>query len=174
MRILDENDKELTEDQLDFTKGYLKYDQIFKEHHDAVEATPEKSHLYPTVFYFSDGTKYVVDTEGEKDPHVKAVDNGIQPFVYVLSKGESPRTQTGCECKHIIDSERQEAKAAYDEMETIQRYKLYTADELKANQDAEQKKETQEEFIDKGPSRLTAVESSVDDMTLTIADLIGA
>lgn len=173
MRILDENDKELTESQVDLSVGYLTYEQIFKEHHDAVGAVDEQGHYYPSAFYFTDGSKYVVDGENENDPHVAAVDGQGTNFKYVASDGEAPRTCRGCDIRYIVDTKRQEAKDAYDEMEDIQRYKLYTEQELADKKAAEEKEKVETDFMENGPSRLTSVETDLSDMTLTIADLIG-
>lgn len=173
MRILDEKDNELTEDQVDLSVGYLTYDQVLKEHHNAVVGVQEKGHYYPQAFYFTDGTKYVVTVDGESDPCVKRNEDGMS-FSYVAPEGEEPREYKGCDLKYIIDVERQDGKPAYDEMEDIQRYKLYTEEELKAKREAEEKKKAETEFLSSGPSRLSTVETDVNDMTLTIADLIGA
>lgn len=173
MRILDEKDNELAEDQVDLSVGYLTYDQILKEHHDAVVGVQEKGHYYPQTFYFTDGTKYVVNVDGENDPCVKRNEDGMS-FSYVAPEGEEPREYKGCDLKYFIDVERQDGKPAYDEMEDIQRYKLYTEEELKAKREAEEKKRSEAEFLSSGPSRLSTVETDVNDMTLTIADLIGA
>ena len=65
-------------------------------------------------------------------------------------------------------------------MENIQRYKLYTAEELKERQEAKEKKQKREEFMTTGPNRLSTAETdintvtaSVDDITTLMADMIG-
>lgn len=170
MRILDENDKELTQDQVDLSVGYLVNEQVFKEHHDAVAEIAEQGHYYPKAFYFNDNTKYVVDEDWENDAHVKK--NSDVSFSYVPDGGEE-REQTGCDVAHVIDVEHQDAKDAYDEMEDIQRYKLYTEEELVAKKAAEEKQKKEAEFLDSGPDRLTSAESDLNDITMTIADMIG-
>lgn len=179
MRILDEQDQELQQEDLNLTLGYLVSDQILKEHHDAVPEVQEEGHYYPETFYFMDDTEYKVDTEGENDPHVKANDDGVS-FSYIPGEGEPEREFKGCDVKYIIDVEHQDAKEAYDEMEDIQRYKLYTAEELKERQVAKEKAQKREEFMTTGPARLSTAETdidtvtaSVDDITTLMADMIG-
>lgn len=132
MRILDENDQELQQEDLNLTLGYLVSDQILKEHHDAVPEVQEEGHYYPETFYFMDGSQYEVDTESENDPCVEPNEDGVS-FNYVAPEGEEPREYKGCDVKYIIDVEHQDAKEAYDEMEDIQRYKLYTEEQLREN-----------------------------------------
>lgn len=132
MRILNEQDEEIQESDVNYTLGYLRPDQILKEHHDAVPEVKEEGHYYPETFYFMDGSQYKVDTEGENDPRVEPNEDGVS-FNYVAPEGEEPREYKGCDVKYIIDVEHQDAKEAYDEMEDIQRYKLYTEEELREN-----------------------------------------
>ena len=132
MRILDENDQELQQEDLNLTLGYLVSDQILKEHHDAVPEVQEEGHYYPETFYFMDGSQYKVNTESENDPCVEPNEDGVS-FNYVAPEGEEPREYKGCDVKYIIDVEHQDAKEAYDEMEDIQRYKLYTEEQLREN-----------------------------------------
>ena len=130
MRILDENNQELQEEDLDLTLGYLSYDQVLKEHHEAVPEVKEEGHYYPQTFYFMDGTKYEVTVEGENDPCVQPNEDGVS-FTYVAPEGEEPREYKGCDVKYIIDVEHEDAKEAWDEYEDIQRYKLYTEEQLR-------------------------------------------
>ena len=130
MRILDENDQELQEEDLDLTLGYLSYDQVLKEHHEAVPEVKEEGHYYPQTFYFMDGTKYEVTVEGENDPCVQPNEDGVS-FTYIAPESEEPREYKGCDVKYIIDVEHEDAKEAWDEYEDIQRYKLYTEEQLR-------------------------------------------
>lgn len=132
MRILNEQDEEIQESDVNHTLGYLVGDQILKEHHGAVPEIQEEGHYYPETFYFMDGSQYNVNTEGENDPCVEANDDGVS-FSYIAPEGEEPREFKGCDVKYVIDVEHQEAKEAYDEMEDIQRYKLYTEEQLREN-----------------------------------------
>ena len=172
MRILDEAGKELQDKDVDSSLGYLVPEEILKKHHDETPEVEEKGHYYPETFYFTDGTQYSVQTKGENDPCVKPNDDGVS-LTYVAPEGEEPREFKGCDVKYIIDVEHQEAKKAWDEMEEIQRYKLYTEEELKQRKDAQEKQEKQDAFLETGPDRLTSTESDVNDITVAIADLIG-
>ena len=179
MRILNEKDEEVQASDVNSDIGYLVSEQILKEHHDAVPEIQEKGHYYPETFYFVDGSQYDVNTDGDNDPCVKANDDGVS-FSYVPPEGEEPREVKGCDVKYIIDVKHQEAKDAYDEMENIQRYKLYTAEELKERQEAKEKEQKREEFMTTGLDRLSTAETdidtvtaSVDDITTLMADMIG-
>lgn len=135
MRILNEQNEEIQESEVDLTLGYLIPDQILIEHHDAVEEVKEQGHYYAQTFYFEDGTRYDIPKgeDGkiiETDVHVSPNDDGVS-FTYVPQEGEEDKPVRGTDVAYIIDVEHQDAKEAYDEMEDIQRYKLYTEDELR-------------------------------------------
>ena len=91
MRILDQNDNEITEATIDLTNGHIEIETIIKAHHEAVEASPGKSHIEVLREY----------------------------------------TNGGRDVATVWDEEPVEAKDAWDEKETIQRYIPYTEDELK-------------------------------------------
>lgn len=130
MRILNEQNEEIQESEVNTDLGYLYHDQILKEHHDAIEEVKEQGHYYPQTFYFMDGTKYNVTIEGENDPCVQPNEDGVS-FTYIAPEGEEPREYKGCDVKYIIDVEHEDAKEAWDEYEDIQRYKLYTEEQLR-------------------------------------------
>lgn len=92
MRILDELNNELTEREVDFSKGYLQEEQLFIRRHEAVEAIEEKGH-YETVMEYPNGGKDV---------------------------------------EWVVDIPAVEAKEAYDEFETIQRFIAFTEAQLNA------------------------------------------
>lgn len=63
MRILDKNNVEVTSPDLE--KGYLKAETIVIKHHDAIKATPGKSHI-EVVKEYSNGGKDVITVWDEK------------------------------------------------------------------------------------------------------------
>ena len=75
----------------------------------------------------------------------------------------------GRDVQKIIDREGVPAQDAWTEQVPIQRYILYTAEEL-AEQEAERKKA---EAREKLPERVNALETANDDIILMMADLIG-
>ena len=103
MRILDENNIELTEEQINLELGYLKPESIISIHHEAIEETKEVGH-YEVIAEYPNGGKDVT---------------------------------------WVIDVPGTEAKEAWDEYEDIQRYVLYTKEELAAR-DAEKKAKEEE------------------------------
>ena len=103
MRILDENNIELTEEQINLELGYLKPESIISIHHEATKEVKEVGH-YEVIAEYPNGGKDVA---------------------------------------WIIDVPGIEAKEAWDEYEDIQRYILYTEEELAAR-DAEKKAKEEE------------------------------
>ena len=65
MRILDQNDKDITTSTIDLRKGRLKIETITKAHHDAVEASPGKSHI-EVIKEYPNGGRDVVTVWDEK------------------------------------------------------------------------------------------------------------
>ena len=113
MRILDENNIELTEDQINLELGYLKPESIISIHHEATEEVKEVGH-YEVIAEYPNGGKDVA---------------------------------------WIIDTPGIEAKEAWDEYEDIQRYVLYTEEELAAR-DAEKKAKEEEAMLNAQVRRL--------------------
>ena len=69
----------------------------------------------------------------------------------------------------VVDVPGVAAREAYDEEVEVQRYVLYTAEELAAQEEARKKQEAK----DKLPERVDALETANDDIILMMADLIG-
>lgn len=133
LRLLDEQDQEINREDCDLTLGYIVYDQILKEHHEATPEIQEESHFYPNTYYFEDGTNYKVTGEEGEDAHVGPTDEkGAFTFV-PQTDDEQSKIVRGIDVDRIVDVEYQQAKDAWDEYEDIERYKLYTEDELQKN-----------------------------------------
>ena len=113
MRILDENNIELTEEQINLELGYLRPESIISIHHEAIEEIKEVGH-YEVIAEYPNGGKDVA---------------------------------------WIIDVPGTEAKEAWDEYEDIQRYVLYTEEELAAR-DAEKKAKEEEAMLNAQLRRL--------------------
>lgn len=172
MRILNEEDVEIQEEDVNLELGYLVPDKVFVQHHEAVEYQAEQGHYYPITFYFEDGTSYNIVGDDESDPHVHTNEDGIT-FTYIAQEGEEEKTVRGTDVKWIVDVPEVKAHEAYDEYEDIQRYKLYTEEQLAQIQEEKEKAQKTEQFLSTGPDRLDNVEINVDDMTMLIADMIG-
>ena len=149
--IIDQSNQEITDP--DLTLGYLKK-EYFTVHHESV---PEVWHYKVISFNFSDGEKYIV--ESENDPHVEVVDLDRGIFNYVQLEGEKPRIVTGQTVTTVVDSPLVEA---WDETKIFYRYVLYTEKEL-ADRD----------FLANGPTLLAEAQETIDDLLLVIADLLG-
>ena len=113
MRILDENNIELAEEEVNLELGYLRPESIISIHHEAIEETKEVGH-YEVIAEYPNGGKDVA---------------------------------------WIIDVPGTEAKEAWDEYENIQRYVLYTEEELAAR-DAEKKAKEEEAMLNAQLRRL--------------------
>lgn len=113
MRILDENNIELTEEEVNLELGYLRPESIISIHHEATEEVKEVGH-YEVIAEYPNGGKDV---------------------------------------KWVIDVPGVEAKEAWDEYEDIQRYVLYTEEELAAR-DAERKAKEEEAMLNAQLRRL--------------------
>ena len=101
MRILDENNIELTEEQINLELGYLRPESIISIHHEAIEETKAVGH-YEVIAEYPNG---------------------------------------GRDVAWIVDVPGTEAKEAWDEYEDIQRYVLYTEEELAAKEAEKKAKE---------------------------------
>lgn len=80
----------------------------------------------------------------------------------------------------VVDVPGVAAKEAYDEKVEVQRYILYTAEELAAQADAKKKAEEvaaaeakKKAELEAVPGRMDALEAANDDLVLMMADLIG-
>ena len=105
MKILDQNNVEITSP--DLSLGYLKEEEIFVQHHEAIEAVEEVWH-YETIAEYPNGGKDVAK---------------------------------------VVDIPGVQAKEAWDEYETIQRYILFTEEELAA-MEAERNRPTTEDRLE--------------------------
>lgn len=172
MRILDEKDQELQPEDLNMNIGYLVVEEIVKEHHEAQEEVKEVYHFYPETVYFEDGTSKTFDTDAENDPHVSENEGG-ESFSYTFLDGEEEKEIRGWDLLKIVDVEYTPAKAAYDEMEEIERYKLYTDEQLATIQAEKEKALKETDFLENGPNKLETVEATVEDMAMVMAEMIG-
>lgn len=169
-RILNEDDEEITMDDVDLELGYLRPDQLLKEHHDAIEFQEEQWHYAVTCYYFEDGSEMKI--EEEDDPHIERIDadNGVFGFI-PQNEEEEQLVLKGIDLKQAVDKEQVDAKEAWDEYEDIQRYIKYTPEELEEKKAREEEQARREEFMGTGPERLNTAEGNIEDLTTTISDM---
>lgn len=86
----------------------------------------------------------------------------------------------GKDVKKVVDVKAVPAQDAYDEEVEVQRYVLYTAEELAAQAEAKKKAEEaaaaeakKKAELETVPGRMDALEAANDDLVLMMADLIG-
>lgn len=178
MRILDVDGNELQEEDIDLELGHLDPDRILIAHHDAIPAQERIWHYAVETFYFEDGT--VVEIESEDDPHVDAIDTINGHFAYIPEPGEEERKLRSIQMKEVEDQPAVEGQEAWDEYEDIQRYILYTEEEIaererqrEAAEEAARKAQEREEFLESAPERLETTENDVSDLILIMADIVG-
>ena len=101
----------------------------------------------------------------------EAVEHPAQEGVPELSHYETVAEYPngGKDVRKIIDREGIPARDAWTEQVPIQRYILYTAEELAAKEEERKKAEAWEKL----PERVDALETANDDIILMMADLIG-
>ena len=101
----------------------------------------------------------------------EAVEHPAQAGVPELSHYETVAEYPngGKDVRKIIDREGIPARDAWTEQIPIQRYILYTAEELAAKEEERKKAEAREKL----PERVDALETANDDIILMMADLIG-
>lgn len=135
----------------DLTKGYLKQ-ETQTVHHDAVAGVEEVSHYETETL--PDGT----------------------PAIYYDADGR----EKGRDVRKVVDVPGVIAQKAYDEEVEVQRYVLYTAEELAAQAEAKKKAEEaaaaeakKKAELETVPGRMDALEAANDDLVLMMADLIG-
>lgn len=135
----------------DLTKGYLK-PETQTVHHDAVAGVEEVSHYETETL--PDGT----------------------PAIYYDSDGR----EKGRDVRKVVDVPGVDPQPAWDEEVPVQRYILYTAEELAAQAEAKKKAEEaaaaeakKKAELETVPGRMDALEAANDDLVLMMADLIG-
>lgn len=197
MRIFDENDNELREEDIDLEVGYLTPDRKFIRHHDAVEGQERQAHYTVSAFYFEDGTKY--EPQSEDDPHIHVDDAKAGLFSYNDVEGTGKKLR-GIDLKEIEDSPAIPAQEAWDEYEDIQVYHIYTPEEIERREREAEEQRKREEFENTGLARIEALETAtepipemnqsiesleiatepipemgetIEDLVLTMADLLG-
>lgn len=169
-RYLDVNDNEIQPENIDYSKYHADFEKLFIKHHDAIEEAQEECHYEVKKFYFDDGTE--MEVNGNSDEHVKVIDADEGIFEYV-DCGEG-KVYFGADIDRIVDKEKVEAKEAYDEYEDIYRVTAYTEEELSAQAESLVQQEKYNDFIENGPDKLDETSASVEDITVMLAEMIGA
>lgn len=123
----------------DLTKGYLKQ-ETQTIHHDAVAGVEEVSHYETETL--PDGT----------------------PAIYYYADGR----EKGRDVRKVVDVPGVAAQEAYDEEVEVQRYILYTEEEL-AEQAAAREKAEQQAKLPNTETRLAALESAMRDLLAAYA-----
>ena len=145
MRILDEQNQELSQEDVDLSLGYLKDEKLF------IKKEPMKAHYKVNCFVFTDGTSYT--PESEDDSHIRVVDADEGRFEYIPDEDDK-RTVRGAAIGLVVDKEPE------DIYEDIKRYIRYRTDELE---------------LHGLPSRIISIENSVtktqQDVTQTQQDI---
>lgn len=121
-------------------------------------------------------------TKGYLKPDTQIIHHDDVAGVEEVSHYETIREYPngGKDVKKVVDVKAVPAQDAYDEEVEVQRYILYTAEELAAQADAKKKAEEvaaaeakKKAELEAVPGRMDALEAANDDLVLMMADLIG-
>lgn len=121
-------------------------------------------------------------TKGYLKPETQTVHHDAVAGVEEVSHYETIREYPngGKDVKKVVDVKAVPAQDAYDEEVEVQRYVLYTAEELAAQAEAKKKAEEaaaaeakKKAELETVPGRMDALEAANDDLVLMMADLIG-
>ena len=121
-------------------------------------------------------------TKGYLKPETQTIHHDAVAGVEEVSHYETIREYPngGKDVKKVVDVKAVPAQEAYDEEVEVQRYVLYTAEELDAQAEAKKKAEEaaaaeakKKAELEAVPGRMDALEAANDDLVLMMADLIG-
>lgn len=170
VKILDENNNEITMDNVDLELGYLRPDRLLKEHHEAIEFQEEQWHYAVTCYYFENGSEMKI--ADEEDPHIERIDaeNGVFGFIPTTEEEKTLQLK-GIDLEQKIDKEQVDAKDAWDEYEDIRRYILYTPEELEERKKRAEEQAKNAKFMSTGPDRLDTAETNIGDLSIIVSDL---
>lgn len=121
-------------------------------------------------------------TLGYLKPETQTVHHDAVAGVEEVSHYETIREYPngGKDVKKVVDVKAVPAQDAYDEEVEVQRYVLYTAEELAAQAEAKKKAEEaaaaeakKKAELEAVPGRMDALEAANNDLVLMMADLIG-
>lgn len=157
MRILDEQNQELSQEDVDLSLGYLKDEKLF------IKKESMKAHYKVNCFVFTDGTSYT--PESEDDPHIKVVDANKGQFEYIPDEGDE-RTVKGAAIGLVVDKEPE------DIYEDIKRYIRYRTDELELHK-LPSRMEGAEESIVETQEGLEEANINIEDLILLMAEILG-
>ena len=109
-------------------------------------------------------------TKGYLKPDTQTIHHDAVAGVEEVSHYETiaEYSNGGKDVRKVVDVPGVAAKGAYDEEVEVQRYVLYTAEELAAQAEAKKKAE-----LEAVPGRMDALEAANNDLVLMMADLIG-
>lgn len=127
MRILNEADEEITEEDVDHDLGYLKPDYIFKEKHEAIPPQDEEGHTQVTVTFSDDTT-----AEFENYPTKYFDEEGN----FIATDEYEGKEAVDITDKWVIDKPYEPGEPEWFENEEVLRYILYTEEELAQKQAA--------------------------------------
>lgn len=168
--ILDENDYPIDKKDVNTDLGYLVSENKLVAHFDGHPEIERKWHYIVKRFYFMDGTEYEV--ESQDDPHVIVIDDGVLGIFEWNDLGMGKEVK-GIDLEEHEDVPYEPAEEPYDEYEVIQRYILYTPEELAQRKKQKEQAEMLENFMTTGPKRLENTEDGLEDLTLLMAEMIG-
>lgn len=162
MRILDEQDNEIQESDVDFSKGHLEQDWYCIAHHPEIPSSGPITH-FETLFKFDDGTSvWLKNDEYKVDPKTDT---------YTFNDDElNGKTIVGMDGRQVEDQPYIEGQHEWFENEEILRYKLYTEGELQLIEARANQRKTESEERERKNTEYNGLLSSMDDVLLVMAE----
>lgn len=165
MRILDEQDNEIQESDLDYTKGYIVKDWYCVAHHPEIPASGPVTH-WETLFCFDDGT--------EKWMTADEYSVGPKDGTYTFNDEElNGKTIVTLDTREVEDEPFNPGQHEWFENEEILRYKVYTEDELLLMEARDKQRAAENGEKEARRSEYRNLLKSMDDVVLTLADSEG-
>lgn len=165
MRILNELDEEITPDEVDLELGHLDQDYIMIQFHEATPEVGEVGHMAPTVV-FADGEVVEFD-DYDDDNFVNGVFDPPEDSEYYGKEVERVVE------RYVITQPYIPAKEAWFENEEILRYTLYTPEELEERAEQKRVQEEQAKYEAQQQMRLSNAIAMVDNLVLVEAKAVG-
>lgn len=165
MRIFNEDDVEITQEDVDYDLGHLEQDYRLIKFHEAVPPTGEVGHTRVIV-------KFTDDTDA-------VFDNGYPTKYFNDDKEFTPTDEyadkevSSVDEEYVIDSPYNPGQDAWYENEEILRYILYTEEELAAIESEKQAQQAQQAEEQARREQYQNLLTTVDDITLFAAEQAG-
>lgn len=169
MKYVDADLNPIDEKDCDLSKGYIR---PFQKKVATIPATPyiPEQGYYQIKDVFFDNGEAVYDID-PADKRIETVDPANGQYAFIDTDGRKVKNIT---LKWITTVPAQPARQEWEQYEEYLQYIVYTEEELeqKAAFEAAQKK--QQDFLSNGAEKIETMGITLDELVLSVADMIGA